>query len=83
MDSNQRSDGGLGGRACRFRRGALNWFPYSCTIAAAGLSRMPTAPRSSTKTHSTAMRLTTSSGVNIGAIPPPPLDDRAACDLRS
>jgi hypothetical protein len=30
--------------------------------------RMPTAPRSSTKVHSAAIRLTTSSGVNIDAI---------------
>ena len=28
---------------------------------------MPTAPRSSTKVHSAAIRLTTSSGLNIGA----------------
>ena len=38
MDSNQRSGGGFGGRACRFRRGARNWFPYCRTIAAAGAS---------------------------------------------
>src|SRR6516162_6554768 len=32
---------------------------------------MPTAPRSSTNAHSAAIRLTTSSGVKIGAILPP------------
>ena len=68
MDSNQRSGGGFGGRGCRFRRGARNWFPYCRTIAAAEFSRIATAPRSSTKVHSAAMRLTTSSGVNIGGI---------------
>jgi hypothetical protein len=35
---------------------------------AAGFNRMPTAPRSSMKVHSAAIRLTTSSGVNIDAI---------------
>jgi hypothetical protein len=76
MDSNQRSDGGFGGRACCFCRGARNWFSYCRTIAAAGFGRMPTAPRSSTKALSTAMRLMTSSGVNIAAIPPPLEDAR-------
>jgi len=42
---------------------------------------MPTAPRSSIKVHSAAIRLTTSSGVNIGAIPPP-LSDAAGCGLK-
>jgi hypothetical protein len=42
--------------------------PYRRTIAAAGWSRMPTAPRSSMKVHSAAIRLTTSSAVNIAAI---------------
>ena len=36
--------------------------PRIATIAAAGLRRMPTAPRLSTKAHSAAIRLTTSSG---------------------
>jgi hypothetical protein len=71
--ANHSSGGGFGGRGCRLRRDALNWLPYCRTIAAAGFSRMPTEPRSSTKVHSAAMRLTTSSGVNIGAIQPPPL----------
>ena len=34
--------------------------PYCRTIAAAGLSRIPTSPRSSTKAHSAAIRRTTS-----------------------
>jgi hypothetical protein len=34
-------------------------------------SRMPTPPRSSMKVHSAAIRLTTSSGVNIDAIASP------------
>jgi hypothetical protein len=38
-------------------------------MAAAGSSRMPTAPRSSMNVHSAAIRLTTSSAVNIGGIP--------------
>jgi hypothetical protein len=33
---------------------------------------MPMAPCSSTKVHSAAIRLTTSSGVDIDAIPPHP-----------
>src|SRR5215469_12494349 len=37
-------------------------------IAAAGFSRIPTPPRSLTYAHSAAMRRTTSSAVNIGAI---------------
>jgi len=45
-----------------------NCSPYWRTIAAAGFGRMPTAPRSSIKVHSAAIRLTTSSGVNIDAI---------------
>jgi hypothetical protein len=61
--ANHKSGGGLGGRGCRIRRGARNWLPYCRTIAAAGSSRIPTAPRSSTKVHSAAMRLTTSSGL--------------------
>ena len=66
--------GGFADRGRRWRRGARNCSPYRRTIAAAGFRRMPTAPRSSTKVHSAAIRLTTSSGVNIGAIPPPPRD---------
>jgi hypothetical protein len=60
--------GVFGGRRPCLRRGALNCSPYCRTIATASCRRMPTAPRSSTKVHSAAMRLTTSSGVNIGAI---------------
>ena len=41
-------------------------------IAVAGSARMPMAPCSSTKVHSAAIRLTTSSGVDIDAIPPHP-----------
>jgi len=63
--------GGFADRGRRWRRGARNCSPYWRTIAAAGFSRIPTPPRSSTKVHSAAIRLTTSSGVNIGAIPPP------------
>ncbi len=43
-----------------------NCSPYSRTMAIAGLSRMPTLPRSPTKAHSTAIRRTTSSAVKIG-----------------
>lgn len=65
------SVGGFGERRACWRRGAWNCSPYCRTIAAAGLSRIPTAPRSSMKAHSAAIRLTTSSAVNIGAIPLP------------
>ena len=41
---------------------------YCFSIAAAGSSGLPTPPRSSTKTHSAAMCLTTSPAVEIGAI---------------
>jgi hypothetical protein len=47
---------------------AAEFSPYWRTITAAGFKRMPTAPRSSMKVHSAAIRLTTSSGVNIDAI---------------
>ena len=50
------------------RRGTRNCSPYCRTIAAAGLSRIPTPPRSSTKAHSAAIRLTTSSAVKINVI---------------
>jgi len=72
-------DGGFGERRVCLRRGA-RWScsPYCRTIAAAGSSRMPTPPRSSTKAHSGAMRRTTPSAVNIGVIHPPPSDARLA-----
>jgi hypothetical protein len=60
--------GGLGRRFCFRRAGRRNRSPYWRTITAAGFNRMPTAPRSSMKVHSGAIRLTTSSGVNIDAI---------------
>jgi hypothetical protein len=47
------------GLACRSVR-VGNCSPYLRTIAAAGCSRIPTPPLSSTKAHSAAMRLTTS-----------------------
>lgn len=57
-----------GGR--RGRRGfggpSRNCSPYRRTRAIAGLRRMPTPPRSSTKAHSAAMRRTTSSAVKLG-----------------
>jgi hypothetical protein len=59
---------GLGRRFCFRRGGRRNCSPYWRTIAAAGLRRMPTAPRSSMKVHSAAIRLTTSSGANIDVI---------------
>ena len=62
------SGGGFGPRFCFRRGGRRNCSPYWRTIAAAGLRRMPTAPRSSMKVHSAAIRPTTSSGVNIDAI---------------
>ena len=56
-------------RGRRWRRGSRrNCSPYCRTIAAAGFSRIPTPPRSLTYAHSAAMRRTTSSAVNIGAI---------------
>jgi hypothetical protein len=52
-----------------FRRGGRrNCSPNWRTIVEAGFRRMPMAPRSSMKVHSAAIRLTTSSGVNIDAI---------------
>ena len=48
---------------------SAEFFAVCRTIAAAGLSRIPTPPRSPAKVHSAAMRLTTSSAVNIGAMP--------------
>ena len=66
---NQSRDGGFGARRGCLRRGARrNCSPYCRTIAAAGLRRIPTPPRSSTYAHSAAMRRTTSSAVNIAAI---------------
>jgi hypothetical protein len=64
------SNGGAFGerRVCFRRVAARNCSPYCRTIAAAGFSRMPTPPRSSTKAHSAAIRLTTSSAVKIGGI---------------
>jgi hypothetical protein len=59
---------GFGRRFCFRPAGRRNCSPYWRTIAAAGSKRMPTAPRSSMKVHSAAIRLTTSSGVNIDAI---------------
>jgi len=50
------------------RRGTRNCSPYCRTIAVAGLNRIPTPPRSSTKAHSAAIRLTTSSAVKIDVI---------------
>jgi hypothetical protein len=60
------------GAAAAARRGRRaggsfrNCSPYSRTMTIAGLSRMPTLPRSSTKAHSAAIRRTTSSAVKIG-----------------
>ena len=72
LTSNHSSLGGFGDRRACLRLGARNCSPYCRTIAAAGFRRIPTAPRSSTKAHSAAIRLTTSSAVNIGDIPLPP-----------
>ena len=72
LASDHSSFGGFGDcRAC-LRFVARNCSPYCRTIATAGFKRIPTAPRSSTKAHSVAIRLTTSSAVNIGGIPLPP-----------
>ena len=68
--ADQRRAGGFG-RRTGLRRRCRNCSPYCRTIAAAGFSRMPTAPRSSTNAHSAAMRLTTSSAVKIGGMPRP------------
>jgi hypothetical protein len=63
------SGGAFGERSVCFRRvAARNCSPYCRTIAAAGFSRIPTPPRSSTKAHSAAIRLTTFSAVKIGGI---------------
>src|SRR5438309_8519816 len=72
LTSDHSSLGGFGDRRACLRLGARNCCPYCCTIAAAGFRRIPTAPRSSTKAHSAAIRLTTSSAVIIGGIPLPP-----------
>ena|SRR5271167_883040 len=72
LTSDQSSLGGFGDRRACLRLGARNCSPYCRTIAAAGFRRIPTAPRSSTKAHSAAIRVTTSSAVNIGGIPLPP-----------
>jgi hypothetical protein len=67
-EANHSKGGGFARRFCFRRAGRRNCSPCWRTIAAAGLRRMPTAPRSSMKVHSAAIRLTTSSGVNIDAI---------------
>src|SRR5712671_4440734 len=69
LTSNHSSLGGFGDRRACLRLGARNCSPYCRTIPAAGFRRIPTAPRPSTKAHSAAIRLTTSSAVNIGGIP--------------
>ena len=56
---NQSRGGGFGARRVCLRRDARrNCSPYCRTIAAAGSSRIPTPPRSSTYAHSAAMRHT-------------------------
>lgn len=66
---NRRAGCRAGRTAAAFRRGcraggpSRNCSPYWRTISTAGFMRMPTPPRSSTKAHSAAMRLTTSSAV--------------------
>ena len=82
LPSIQRRGVDLADRGRRGRRGARNCSPYCRTIAAAGSRRIPTAPRSSMKVHSAAIRLTTSSGVNIAAIPSPLPLDAAVASLR-
>jgi hypothetical protein len=68
LAADRSNGGGFGRRFCFRRTGRRNCSPYWRTVAAAGFNRMPTAPRSSMKMHSAAIRLTTSSGVNIDAI---------------
>jgi hypothetical protein len=68
LAADHNNGGGFGRRFCFGRTGRWNCSPYWRTIAAAGFSRMPTAPRSPMKVHSAAIRLTTSSGVNIDAM---------------
>jgi 4-hydroxy-tetrahydrodipicolinate synthase len=55
---------------CLWRQGLLR-SPYCRPIAAARFNRMPTAQRSSTKAHSAAIRLTTSSTGKISGVPLP------------
>ena len=66
------SGGDFGGRGCRFRRAAPGIGFYNAARSRRPASAEYRRRRASTKAHSAAMSLTTSSGVNIGAMLPPP-----------